>query len=373
MRNDCLPSLRQDCKWAFSNWVGLPQQWRYAQVRCRMKIFRFAVVIGFSLMFTSCLEKFEPEASPAISLEPVSAQITGVVGELTESPPTVRAVRQSDGTPVSRVEVAFGFTSATQGGSIAARVDTTDALGIATAGTWRLGTRAGIQSLQASAFQRGASIVLSATARAAAPERFFAWTSLTQFALTGRTILPPSVMVMDVYNNGVAGVDVTFSAAQDGGSVGVASAKTNPSGLAGSLTWTIPAQPGSYRATATVMARAFEFSAVRIDSTTLVWYGLDSIVQPGRMFLPSGWGIRSARLGLSSFDPCLCVNLQGYFFETTDYGTTVAEYGGAFIIADGKASMTGADSVKVVGTSVLLKRLDYYSPAFYTWVYNRRN
>ena len=338
-----------------------------------MKISRFAVVIGFSLIIISCLEQFEPDAAPAITLEPVSTQITGVVGELTESPPTVRAVRQSDASPVSGVEVAFGFTSANQGGSIAARVDTTDALGIATAGTWRLGTRAGIQSLQASAFQRGAFVTMNATARPAAPERFFAYTVQKQFALIGRTILPPAVKVTDIYNNGIAGLDVTFSAAQGGGSVGTASTKTDAAGFAGSITWTIPAQPGSYRATATVMARAFEFTAVRVDSTTLVWYGLDSIVQPGRMMLPSAWNIRSSRLGLSSFDPCLCVNLEGYFFETTDYGTSITEYGGAFIISGGKASMTGADSVKVAGTSVLLKRLDYYSPVFYTWVYNRRN
>jgi hypothetical protein len=214
---------------------------------------------------------------------------------------------------------------------------------------------------------------LSATARAAAPERFYTWTSQKQFALIGRTIVPPAVTVVDIYNNGVAGLDVAFAVAQDGGSVGATSAKTNAAGFAGSGTWTIPSQPGLYRATATVLSRAFEFSAVRIDSTTLVWYGLDSIVQPGRLILPSAWNIRSARLGLSSFDPCICVNLEGYFFETTDYGTTVAEYGGPFSIADGKASMTGADSVKVVGTTVLLKRLDYYSPTFYTWVYNRRN
>ena len=337
-----------------------------------MRISRFAVAVGFSVMFSSCVEQFEPEPAPDIILEPVSAQLTGVVGEPTESPPTVRAVKRSDGRPVSGVPVAFGFTTALQGGSIAARMDTTDALGLASAGTWRLGTRAGVQNLQASAFLQRAFVTITATARAAAPERFIGW-PLKQFALTGRTIVPPSVSVMDVYNNGVAGLDVTFSAAQGGGSVGATAVKTNAGGSASAGTWTIPATPGTYRATAAVLSRTFEFSSVRVDSTTLVWYGLDSIVQPGRLILPSGWNIRSARLGLSPFDPCLCVNLEGYFFETIDYGTALSDYGGAFTIAEGKASMTAADSVKVVGTSVLLKRLDYYSPIFYTWVYNRRN
>lgn len=338
-----------------------------------MKFSRFAVAMGFSVMFSSCVEQFEPEPAPSIVLEPLSAQLSGVVGELTESPPTVRAIRKSDGRPVSGVQIAFGFTNAVQGGSIAARMDTTDALGLATAGTWRLGARSGIQRLQATAFQLGASFTLSATARAAAPEKFFSWTPLNQFALTGRTIVAPAVNVTDVYGNGIAGLDVTFSAAQDGGSVGAASAKTNANGIASAVTWAIPATPRTYRATATVLSRAFEFTAVRVDSTTLVWYGLDSIVQPGSLILPSGWNIRSARLGLSPFDPCLCVNLEGYFFETIDYGTALSDYGGAFTIAGGKASMTAADSVKVVGTSVLLKRADYYSPSLYTWVYNRRN
>lgn len=338
-----------------------------------MRVSRFAVAMGFSVMFSSCVEQFEPEPAPDITLEPVSAQLTGVVGELTDSPPTVRAIKKSDGRPVSGVQVAFGFTSAAQGGSLAARMDTTDALGLATAGTWRLGTRSGIQRLQASAFQLGAFFTFSATARAAAPEKFFTWTPLKQVALTGRTIVAPAVTVTDVFGNGVAGLDVTFSAAQDGGSVGAASAKTDANGLGSAGTWAIPATPRTYRATATVLSRAFEFTAVRVDSTTLVWYGLDSIVQPGSLILPSGWNIRSARLGLSPFDPCLCVNLEGYFFETIDYGNALSDYGGAFTIAEGKASMTAADSVKVVGTSVLLKRADYYSPRFYTWVYNRRN
>lgn len=344
-----------------------------------MRIPRFAVMIGFPVVLASCGEPFkpafEPDDEPEVILEQVSA-ITGVVGELTEVPPTVRAKRQSDGSPVKGVVVAFGFTGQSQGGLISGSVDTTDALGLASAGSWRLGTRAGAQQLQASIYPTRTSVIVTATARATAPERFYNVSLLKQFVLNGREAAAPSLVAFDVYSNPVPGVDVTFSPAQDGGVVGRTLAKTNASGIASADTWKIPATVGSYSVTATVAARAFAFTAQRVDSSSLVWHSLDSIVGPSSAFLPGSWGIRTARLGLSPFDPCLCVNLDGIFVEITDYLTgssTPSESGGEFTISGGKASLWAADSIKVTSTGVLLKRRDYYSPTFYSYVYNRKN
>jgi hypothetical protein len=259
-------------------------------------------------------------------------------------------------------------------GVISRSLDTTDASGIATAGSWVLGRVAGIQTLHAFAFQYTTSTTVSARARAGAATSFTVATQPTQYLLAGRQPVAPSVAVRDGYGNAVEGMDATFSPGPSGGSLGVLATKTNSSGYASAGTWTIPSTLGAYTVTVTIDTRTLDFTAHRVDSTSLVWYGLDSIGQAGKTVLPAAWSIKALRLGLTPFDPCFCVNLNGIAFEIGDYlNGQHYEYSGPFKVSSGKATLYDTDEVKGSGTGLIVLRIDYYSVNPISYFYSRRD
>ena len=97
-------------------------------------------------------------AGAVAQLVPVSAGQSAVVGSALATAPSVRAT-DAHGNAVRNAVVTF---SAAQG-SIAATVDTTDAEGIATPGTWTLGYSTGAQAITASVGTVTASIGATAT------------------------------------------------------------------------------------------------------------------------------------------------------------------------------------------------------------------
>ena len=339
-----------------------------------MRVTVFAIPVCIALALVGC-EPTGP-ADNRVLLEPVAAELTGVVGGPTESPPAVRATRAADGSPLSGILVEFRLPQVPQNqlGAITTSLDTTDASGIATAGSWVLGRVAGVQTLYAFAFDYALSTVLNARARAGAPVLFIVPMEYVQYVLGVRQPLSPTVHVRDNWGNGVEGIDATFSPGQSGGSVGNLATKTNANGSASAGAWTLPPTPGAYSVKAVVGTRVFDFTAHKVDSSSLSWYGLDSIRQGKTTILPVAWNIKSTRLGLTPFDPCFCVNLQGAAFEVTDYLNGNQWYhSGSFTISAGKAFAWGYDELKVSGTGLTLLRQDYYSYDIITYFYSRRN
>ena len=340
-----------------------------------MRITRFAICTLAVLPIEACREPIIPETI-AIDLEPVTAQTSGVVGELADHVPSVRVRRESDGSPVSRVVIEFRLGGQQQNGVLGARLDTTDALGFATAGSWRLGTNAGTQTVIAYAFAQGRTTGITALARAGPASMVNAAVSRTQYTLDGRQPLPPSVRVADKYNNSISGIGVTFATAANGGEIGITSATTGTNGTASSLSWTLPAAVGTYSASALVSGTPdITFTAQRVDSSSLAWYSLDSISFSGAVTLPAAWNIKGARLGLSKFDVCLCVPFDGHFFNIIDYeGTTSPRYetSGATLVAGGKLSLNGEEVLTLTTNTLKLKHYDYYYSAT-TWTYSRKN
>jgi hypothetical protein len=338
-----------------------------------MRISRFAIPVCVALLLSSCDEPTDPEDDRVI-IKPVNTELTGVVGGLTESPPEVRAIRESDGSPVAGVVVEFRLPLISQVGVISRSVDTTDASGIASADAWQLGRRAGLQTLHAFVFQYTASATLVARARAGAPASLSRAGAATQHTLTGRQPYAPSVLVQDAYGNGIEGLDATFSPGQNGGSVGVPATKTTSTGFASAGTWTLPPVLGSYSVAAIVATQVLDFTAHRVDSAALSWYALDSIRQGANTVLPAAWNFKSIRLGLTVFDSCLCVNLAGSVFEIADYVTGQHyENSGSFIVSVGKGILWDYDELKVTANGVMVLRVDYYSPNPITYFYTRRN
>ena len=163
--------------------------------------------------------------------------------------PTV-LVTDALGNPVPGVTVTFAVASG--GGSSTGEVQVTDANGLASVGSWTLGTTAGANTLTATA--SGIVATFTATGTADAPDDMIIMAGDAQSAAAGTDVpIAPSVQVVDQYGNGVSNVTVTFTVTGGGGSVdGQASIQiqTNADGIATVGSWTLGAAPGANELTA---------------------------------------------------------------------------------------------------------------------------
>ena len=179
------------------------------------------------------------------------------------------------GNPVAGVSVTFAVASG--GGSVGGSPATTDASGIATVGSWTLGTSAGPNSLTASSTEvPNTTVTFNATATAGAAAEIAPNAGDNQSAAAGTAIATaPSVLVTDAHGNPVAGVSVTFAVASGGGSVGGSPATTDASGIATVGSWTLgtSAGPNSLTASSTEVPNTtvtFNASATAGAATQLV-------------------------------------------------------------------------------------------------------
>jgi hypothetical protein len=177
---------------------------------------------------------------------------TAIAGAAVAIAPSV-LVRDINNNPVSGVSVTFAVASG--GGSATGLGATTNASGIATVGSWTLGTTAGANTLTAtSAGLAGSPLTFTATAIAGAATQIAINAGDNQSAITGTAVATaPSVLITDVHNNPVSGVSVTFAVASGGGSATGLGATTNASGIATIGSWTLGAIPGSNTLTATAL------------------------------------------------------------------------------------------------------------------------
>ncbi|HEX6630569.1 MAG TPA: hypothetical protein VF048_05740 [Gemmatimonadaceae bacterium] len=182
----------------------------------------------------------------ASRIAPVSgaASQSGVVGTAVAVAPAVR-VTASDGRPVSGVAVAFAVTG---GGQLGATSAQTNADGVASAGSWTLGTTAGEQAVTATAGTLTTRMTADAAAGPAA--HVVVASGGNQTGATSAPLPAPVVVrTTDAYDNAVAGVALSF-AASAGGSAAPATATTNASGEAQTV-WTLGATEGAQTLTVT--------------------------------------------------------------------------------------------------------------------------
>ena len=185
--------------------------------------------------------------------------------------PSVK-VTDASGNAVAGTTVTF--TVATGGGSVTGGSATTNSSGIATVGSWKLGTAAGTNTLTAAS---GAlpSVTFTATGIAGAAALISINAGNNQFATAGTVVgVPPSAKVTDSNGNVVAGASVTFAVASGGGSITGATASTNASGIAQVGSWTLGPSAGPNSLTATLNGVSGQSVTINATGTALTGLGV---------------------------------------------------------------------------------------------------
>ncbi|HVP75536.1 MAG TPA: invasin domain 3-containing protein, partial [Gaiellaceae bacterium] len=229
------------------------------------------------------------------------------------------------GNPVGGVSVTFSVT--TGGGSLTGASATTDASGVATVGSWTLGTAAGSNSLTASVSGL-TDVVFHATAVADAASAISAAAGDGQSATVGTAVSTnPSVLVTDEYGNPVAGVAVTFAVASGGGNATGLSATTDASGNATVGSWTLGTAAGSNTLTA---------SAAGLTGSPVTFHATGT-ADAATAIAAAGGDSQSATVHTAlATDPSVLV--------TDQYGNPVAGVAVTFAVASGGGSATGTSA-----------------------------
>ncbi len=174
------------------------------------------------------------------------------------------SVLDATGAPVIGVPVTFVVASG--GGSVTGGSATTNASGVATMGTWTLGSTAGQNSLTVTA--GAVTTTFTATATAGAASSIIISNGDGQSAVAGTAVpIAPQVLVVDGNGNAVGNVQVTFAVASGGGSVTGAVTSTNLAGLASVGSWTLGTTAGANSLTATAGSASTTFTATGIAGT----------------------------------------------------------------------------------------------------------
>ncbi len=173
---------------------------------------------------------------------------TAAAGTAVPTAPAV-LVTSANG-PLAGVTVTFAVTSGN--GSVTGASATSNGNGIATVGSWVLGTTAGTHTLSATVAGL-APVSFAAQALAGPPSNVSATAGNNQTA-TINTPVPvrPAVRVRDQFNNVIAAAAVQFAVTGGGGSVTGADALTDANGIATVGSWTLGPTAGVNTLVATV-------------------------------------------------------------------------------------------------------------------------
>lgn len=207
-----------------------------------------------------------PEATPATASMPVvltttadvPASVTRSAGQSQTA--TVNSavavapavlVRDQFNNPVAGISVTFAPAGGS--GSVTGGTTTTNASGVATVGSWTLGTVAGGNTLNVTVTGiGGAPLTFSATGTPGAAANLAVSTGNNQAAIAGQAVTtPPAVVVTDQFGNAVTGTAVTFAVATGGGSITGPGTASNASGIAAVGSWTLGPTVGVNTLTAT--------------------------------------------------------------------------------------------------------------------------
>lgn len=231
----------------------------------------------------------------ACSSDPVPSQTlpigaTSLSATVATAPATVPSVRIADksGKGVKGVMVRW---KASGGGVVTNDSIRTAADGTASAGGWRLGTTAGLQTLTASA-DGVPTVTFTATAAPGAVAQLAPVSSVAGSPVVNSVVNPaPVVKAMDVYGNAVPGVAITFTPTSGAGTVTGGSQTTNDQGLATVGAWQLGTTAGIQvlQANATgASGTTFSVAAVAGPAADLVRF------TPGAVDGPSGTAITPA-------------------------------------------------------------------------------
>jgi adhesin/invasin len=155
---------------------------------------------------------------------------SATVGTAVTTAPSVR-VADANNNPVSGVVVTFAVASG--GGSATGLSATTDASGIATVGSWTLGTTVGANTLTATRTGlTGSPVTFTATGLVGAATHYNVTSS--SYGPVAGTAVTVSAQLADQYDNAVAssGRSVTWTKTGTGGTFGTNPSTTNASGIA---------------------------------------------------------------------------------------------------------------------------------------------
>jgi len=186
-----------------------------------------------------------PGAATGMLIHEGNAQ-TAEVGTSVAVAPAVR-ITDSNSDPIPNLVVDFAVTYG--GGSATGTTDTTDATGVASVGSWTLGTTAGQNILEATSAGLQ-PVAFTATGLAGAAANLAISSGDGQTGTGGAALAQPLiVLVTDQNDNPVSQVDVTW--ATTFGSLDLTTSQTNTQGLA-QTSWTLDADSTNQTATATV-------------------------------------------------------------------------------------------------------------------------
>jgi hypothetical protein len=189
-------------------------------------------------------------AGPAASIaKNAGDNQTALAGAAVPVPPSV-VVKDANGNLKAGASVTFAIESG--GGTITGATATTNSAGVATVGSWTLGSAIGQNALRATSGTL-ASVVFTASSVAGAAASVAKNAGDNQSALAGTPVaIPPSVLVKDANGNPRPGVTVTFAVVSGGGSITGPTAVTNTAGIAAVGTWTLGGTAGANSLSATV-------------------------------------------------------------------------------------------------------------------------
>ena len=203
---------------------------------------------------------------------------TAVAGDEVAIPPSV-IVKDSHGNPVGGISITFAITSGSgfvNGSTLKTTTTTTNGSGIATLGSWALGTIAGASNNTLTATAKsgsltGSFVTFTATAIAGAARIMVINGGNGQSAIAGSAVsTAPSVIVKDINGNVVSGFSITFAVATGSGSLAASGiVTTGVGGIATSPTWTLGTTAGTNTETAAATSRALTGPFLTFTATAI--------------------------------------------------------------------------------------------------------
>ena len=210
---------------------------------------RASALVALAALLAACDGGGTESPRPSSAVAASSTTQTAIAGTAVTEPPAVRVTDQK-GQPMAGVAVTFVVSAG--GGTLTGGAATTNAQGVATAGTWTLGTAAG-QNVVTATVGSLTPVQFIATAQPRSPAAITAISAVNQTALPGTPVPEaPAVQVSDQTGQPLAGAVVTFAVTSGGGQLGTTTATTNASGQASAGSWTLGTTPGAQTVTATV-------------------------------------------------------------------------------------------------------------------------
>jgi hypothetical protein len=309
------------------------------------------LVVG-CLGLASCSSPTKPQV-PTTFVRTAGDNQSATVGTAVSIAPSV-TIKDADGKGIAGIAVTFAL--ATGAGTLTGATATTDANGVATVGSWVLGTTAGVNTLTAAAVNvPGSPLTFSATAVAGA--------AATITKVTTDPVSPPAasnidsitVKIADQFGNAVTGATVAFAVTSGGGTVSPATVTTSANGLAAAR-WTLGAAPQTLNtATATLAGLASPtvtfstttgtaVSAVRMSAKLFVVDSLATIT-PGVTALDAqGNAITNAAITLVARSPTAVI--------ISGATVTGAHPGQTFLVATSTDNPNAMDSALVVVANI---------------------